>query len=98
MVKSTLDENNILINWFNYSQMQANPNTFQAISVGAKSHNEIKSFNIIGNNTMCEEQVKLLGAELDYLLNFDARKVAKQSNVLQRLGKLLTIPTGLIIF
>jgi hypothetical protein len=47
VVKYTLDdENNILINWFKSNQ---NPEKFQAISVGVKSHTEIKSFDISGS-------------------------------------------------
>lgn len=84
--------------------MQANPEKFQAISVGVKSHTEIKSFDISGSTIPCDEQVKLLGVDIDYQLNFDAQvsaicqKAAKQLNVLQRLSKFLSVPTRLIIF
>ena len=105
VVKSTLeDESRILIDWFKSNQMQANPDKFQAISVGVKSHGKIKSFDISCNIIKCDVEVKQLGVEIDYLLNFDAQiskmcqKAAKQLNVLHRLSKFLNVPTRLIIF
>ena len=46
---------------------------------------------------MCEETVKLLGIEIDYLLNFDTqvsnmcKKASQQINVLKRKGKHLNL-------
>ena len=33
----------------------------------------MKSFNIAGQEIACQEVVKLLGIELDYMLNFDTQ-------------------------
>ena len=105
ILKQTLEkESDILINWFNINQMQANPEKFQAISIGKKSHEIIKSFEI--NNTIinCEDSVKLLGIELDYLLNFDQQisnmcmKAARQLNVLQRISKFLNLECRLLAY
>ena len=49
------------------NQMQANPEKFQAFSVGPKTSATVKSF-------------KLLGTELDYMLNFDTQV----SNICQK--------------
>ncbi len=94
----------MLLDWFNFNQMQANPDKFQAISIGKKSHEELKSFNIANNTILCEDSVKLLGIELDYLINFNeqitkiSQKVARQLNVLQRISKFLSIETRLLVF
>ena len=64
----------------------------------------MKSFNIGGSEIKCEDQVKLLGVEIDYKLNFDAQitilcqKAAKQLNALQRLSKLIPLNARLLIF
>ena len=84
--------------------MQANPNKFQAISVGKKTYAEMKNIQIAEVNITCEENVKLLGVELDYKLNFDTqitkmcKKAAKQLNVLQRLSKFLNEKSRFLIF
>ena len=97
-------ESTTMIEWFNDNHMQANPGKFQAIAVGQKSASVIKDFIIDGTEIKCEEQVKLLGIEIDFLLNFDAqisiicKKVARQLNVLQRLSKFLNENTRRTVF
>ena len=94
-------ESTTMIEWFNDNHMQASPGKFQAIAVGQKSASAIKDFKIAGTEIKCEELVKLLGIEIDFLLNFDAqismicKKVARQLNVLQRLSKFLNKNTRL---
>ena len=84
--------------------MQANPDKFQAISVGKKTYAEMKNIQIAEVNITCEENVKLLGVEHDYKLNFDTqitkmcKKAAKQLNVLQRLSKFLNEKSRFLIF
>ena len=41
--------------------MQANPDKFQAISVGKKTYAEMKSIKVADVNITCEESVKFLG-------------------------------------
>ena len=105
VLKCTLEEESLsLINWFDFNQMQANPEKFQAIAIGKKSHENIKQFNLDSISINCEESVKLLGIDIDYLLNFDlqisniCRKAAKQLNVLQRLSKFLNLECKLLIY
>ena len=84
--------------------MQANPEKFQAFSVGLKTTAVVKSFNMNGQEIACQEVVKLLGIELDYMQNFDTQvsnicqKAARQLNVLQPLSKCLSVKIRLIIF
>ena len=93
-----------LIDWFDSNQMQANPDKFQAVAVGVKSFEQVKYFTLAGVDIPCEENVKLLGVELDFMLNFDKQiknmcmKAARQLNVLQRLSKFLSVETRLLIF
>jgi hypothetical protein len=47
--------------------MQANPDKFQAISIGRKTH---LSFMLQGNQIDCEDEVKLLGVTFDFKLTF----------------------------
>ena len=60
-----------LLDWFDSNHMQANPDKFQAISVGRKTFKQVKHFTIACVDIPCEETVKLLGVELDFMLNFD---------------------------
>ena len=72
ILKSVLQqESTILLDWFGDNQMQANPDKFQAISVGKKTYAEMKGIQVTNVNIKCEDNVKLLGVELDYKLNFD---------------------------
>ena len=87
-MKVTLEkEGSCLVDWFTY--MQANPDKFQGLAIGKKTHNRKPIFNIKGINIECTEDVKLLGVDIDYLLNFNThienvcRKASKQINVLK---------------
>ena len=51
--------------------MQANPAKFQAIVIGNNTHNQHIIFNLNGNNIKCDEEVKLLGATIDFKLDFN---------------------------
>ena len=83
--------------------MQVNPDKFQAFSVGPKTSKAVKPFNINCQEIACQETVKLLGIEIDYMLNFDSQvshicqKAARQLNVLQRLSNFLSDKSRLII-
>jgi hypothetical protein len=52
------EDSNSLINWFSANKMQANPEKFQAISVGRKTHDKNVMFNLNGINISCEDEVK----------------------------------------
>jgi len=104
-LKSVLEsESTQLIQWFNFNQMQANPDKFQAISIGKKTHEHLKEFSIGDNTIKCEDVVKLLGIDIDFLINFDqqisnmCKKAAKQLNVLLRLSKFLTSDNKILIY
>jgi hypothetical protein len=91
-LKNTLEnESKILINWFNINKMQANPDKFQAIAVGKITNEHLKEFQIDNVTIKCEDCVKLLGVDIDFLLNFDiqvtrmCKKAANQLNVLLRI-------------
>lgn len=62
--------------------MQANPDKFQAISIGRQTIKLLKSFQINDAVITCEENFKLLGAEIDLLLNFDLQvsNICKQEH------------------
>ena len=60
-----------MIDWFDSNHMQANPDKFQAVAVGIKTFDKVKQFTLAGVDILCEENVKLLGVELDFMLNFD---------------------------
>jgi hypothetical protein len=65
LVKSLEKESAILIHWFANNKMKANPNKFQAIAIGNKSENGYIKFNLDGNDILCENEIKLLGATID---------------------------------
>jgi hypothetical protein len=66
------EESKVLITWINDKQMQANPDKFQVIAVGKKTHDETISFNLDGNIIKCDDEVKLLGVTFDFMLNFNS--------------------------
>ena len=67
-------ESSILIEWFNFNCMQANPDKFQAIAVGKKTYAKEPVFNIESVNISCDKVVILQGIDVDYQLNFDKHK------------------------
>lgn len=93
VISALEEDSNSLINWFSANKMQANPEKFQAISVGRKTHDKNVMFNLNGINLSCEDEVKLLGVTIDFKLNFNThisnicKKAARQLNVLKRIGK-----------
>ena len=94
-LKSVLEqESQILISWFDQNLMKANPDKFQAICIGKKTHDNIESFQIGQTNIKCDDGVTLLGMNIiltiylsmmPMFLKF-AKKASKQLVVLNRLG------------
>ena len=84
--------------------MKANPEKFQAICVGKKSHDNIKSFTIGDTDITCDDNVTLLGINIDFMLKFDdhvsdiCRKASKQLAVLKRIGRFLTKQGKMVIY
>ena len=71
ILKSVLEqESNNLISWFFNNFTKANPDKFQAICIGKKAHDNIESFQIGQTNIKCEENVTLLGINIDFMLKF----------------------------
>ena len=76
--------------------MKANPTKFQAICIGKRAHDNITSFNIDSAEIKCENNVTLLGINIDFMLRFDdhvsqiCKKASKQLAVLKRNGRFLT--------
>ena len=105
ILKSVLEEESqILITWFSDNCMKANPDKFQAICLGKKANSSIKSFNICDTEIKCENNVNLLGVNIDFLLKFDdhvseiCKKASRQLAVLKRIGKFLTKQGRMIIY
>ena len=104
-LKTVLEqESNNLIAWFVQNFMKANPDKFQAICMGKKAHDNIESFQIGQTNIKCEENVTLLGINIDFMLKFDdyiseiCKKASKQLAVLKLLGSFLTKQGKLVIY
>ena len=105
VLKSVLErDSEKLIEWFSVNNMKANPDKFQAICLGKKANDSIKSFNIASAEINCEDNVTLLGVNIDYLLKFDdhvsdiCKKASRQLAVLKRIGKFLTKQGRMIIY
>jgi hypothetical protein len=85
----------ILIDLLTVNQMKANPDKFQAIAMGNKSHSQDISFILKGSIIKCEYEVKLLGVTIDFQLKCNThianicKKASRQLNVLKRVGKYL---------
>ena len=104
-LKSVLEQESLfLISWFDKNFMKANPEKFQAICIGKKSHENIDSFQVGQTNIKCDDNVTLLGINLDYMLKFDdhvseiCKKASQQLAVLKRLGRFLTKQGKLVIY
>ena len=104
LIKFLQQEGKILIDWFSFNCMQANPGKFQAIAVGKKTFEKSPVFSIESVNITCEEIVKLLGVDIDFNLSFDhhistiCKKAAQQLNVMRRIGHNLSLLNRLTIF
>ena len=104
LINSLVEDSVSLISWFDFNCMQANPDKFQAIAVGKKTHDKQPVFNIGNINITCDDSVKLLGVDIDFSLKFDlhisnlCRKAAQQINIMKRLGKHLNRLNRLTIF
>ena len=104
-LKSVLEQESLfLISWFDKNFMKANPEKFQAICIGKNTHDNIDSFQVGQTNIKCDDNVTLLGVNLDFMLKFDAhvseicKKASKQLAVLKRLGRFLTKQGKLVIY
>ena len=59
----------MLIDWFGFTCMQANPN--KAIGVGKRTHERSPTFKFETIEITCDEEVKLLGVDIDFKLSFE---------------------------
>ena len=97
-------DSKILIDWFSFNCMKANPDKFQAIAVGKRTSLRNPTFNVNNSVISCEDVVKLLGVDIDCNLTFDShiknicKKAGQQINVLKRIGKNLCRLSRLTIF
>ena len=107
VLKKVLEEEScILIDWFFKNFMKANPTNFQAICIGKNAHENIASFKVDSVEIKYEENVTLLGVNIDFMFSFDdhvtdickKKKASKQLAVLKRLGRFLTKPGKLAIY
>ena len=98
-------ESSVLIDWFKFNCMQANPDKFQAIAVGNKTHAKTPVFKIvIWNYLWWSCKITRNRYSIDYQLNFNyhikniCRKASQQLNVLKRIGCFLSKLNKLTIF
>ena len=97
-------ESILLIQWFTENLMKANPDKFQAICIGQKTHDAISSFQLNDTVIHCEDNVTPLGVNIDFMLNFNdhisdiCKKASQQLAVLKRIGRFLTKHGKLTIF
>lgn len=98
------NESLLLIKWFEENMMKANPDKFQAICIGKKTHESISHFKLQDFEIECEDDVTLLGVDIDYMLNFSnhvselCKKASRQLAVLKRFGKFLTKTGKVMVF
>ena len=85
--------------------MKANPTNFQAFCIGKNAHENIASFKVDSVEIKCEENVTLLGVNIDFMLSlmimwqiYVKKKASKQLAVLKRLGRFLTKQGKLTIY
>ena len=72
ILKNVLEQESMnLIKWFENNFMKANPEKFQAICLGKRAYEGIDSFDLEGSQIKCEENVTLLGINIDHMLKMD---------------------------
>ena len=104
IIKVLQEEGKMLIDWLCFNCMQANPNKFQAIGVGKRTHERSPTFKFGSIEITCDEEVNFWGVDIDFKPSFDnhisnlCKKAAKQLNVLKRIGKTLSRLNKLSIF
>ena len=105
ILKNVLEQESLnLIKWFENNFMKANPEKFQAICIGKRAYENIDSFDLGGTQIKCEDNVTLLGINIDHMLKMDkhiseiCQKASKQLAVLKRLGRFLTKQGKLTIY
>ena len=70
--------------------MKANPDKFQVICIGKKTYDNIETFRIGETDIKCENNVSLLGINIDFMLKFDdhvteiCKKASKQLAVFKK--------------
>ena len=80
------------------------PNFDEVVNVLQQESNISPIFQIGTANISCDEVVKLLGVDIDFMLNFDChiknifKKAVQQLNILKRIGKNLSKLNRLTIF
>ena len=65
-----IEESMLVIQWFEENFMKANPDKFQAICIGKKTHDALHQFQIDSTVIKCEDNVTLLGVNIDFNLDF----------------------------
>ena len=73
--------------------MKANPTKFQAICIGIRANDDFTYFDIDSAEIKCEDNVTLLGINVDFMLWSDdhvsqiSKRASKQLTVLKRIGR-----------
>ena len=97
VLKKVLEEESCnLIDWFFTNFIKANPTKFQPFYIGKRAHDDITSFKIDSAEIKREDNVTLLGVNIDFMLRFDdhvsqiCKRASKQLAVLKRIGRFIT--------
>jgi hypothetical protein len=61
VIESIEEDSRSLRSLFAFNKMQANPDKFQAIAIGYKTHKQNILFDLKGSKLNCDDEVKLLG-------------------------------------
>ena len=82
-----------LIDCFFINFMKANPTKCHAICIGKRARDDITSLNIDSAEIKCEDNVTLLGINVDFMLRFDdhvshiCKRASKQLTVLKQISR-----------
>ena len=87
-------DSEIAIKWFSDNGMSVNPDKFHGLIINRGGrHNDVHNMNFAGFEITTEKNVKLLGIDIDYKLNFNkhigslCKRAAGQLNAICRMGK-----------
>ena len=73
MRATLVSECECLIKWLSDNMMQANPEKFHVLAMGAKTASVLHEITVDSKSIKCEKQAKLLGIDIYFLLHFDVQ-------------------------
>ena len=103
VTKNLAHDTSMVLRWFSFNSMVANPNKFQVMFLGVKNNLDI-CFETDGIKFSAENSVELLGILIDHKLTFSShveticKRASLRTKALLRIRRYLTLPKASLLF